>query len=67
MDWDGQVAVVTGGSREIGAAIARRLAFGVAVGTLASNSTRLELLIGSLDATKCPYLPALRWCRALST
>ena len=52
MDWNGQVAVVTGGSRGIGAAICRRLAErGAAVGiNYVARSTEAEALRAEIVA-----------------
>ena len=52
MDWNGQVAVVTGGSRGIGAAICRRLAKrGAAVGiNYVARSTEAEALRAEIVA-----------------
>src|SRR5262249_28117871 len=52
MDWNGQVAVVTGGSRGIGAAICRRLAArGAAVGiNYVARSTEAEALRAEIVA-----------------
>ena len=52
MDWNGQVAVVTGGSRGIGAAICRRLAGrGAAVGiNYVARSTEAEALRAEIVA-----------------